>query len=71
MSATSELHHDLEIGESLRPTMTPDEWATLRHEAACAAWKDTNLDIDYDTAWRIADAVLRYAMPERIPTEGR
>ena len=72
MSAMSELHHDTAIlAEPERP-YTMDEWVELRHGAACEAWQNTGLAIDYDTAWRVADAVLRYAIPERVPpSEGR
>ncbi len=65
MSQMSERHHDQQP-EPERP-YTMDEWVELRHEAACEAWQNTGLGLDYDTAWRIADAVLRYAIPERVP----
>lgn len=65
MSAMSERHHDQQP-EPERP-FTMDEWVAVRRKAACHALAETNLSINYDTAWRIADAVLRYAMPERVP----
>ena len=65
MSAMSERHHD-QHPEPERP-YTMDEWVEVRRRAAMEAWREANVTIDYDTAWRIADAVLRYAMPERVP----
>lgn len=67
MSATSELHHDISVGESLRPTMTMDEWTALRDRCAKSAWATTGLPIEYNWAWRLTDAILREAMPEQVP----
>ena len=67
MSAMSERHHEQEP-EPERP-YTMDEWVTVRREAAKEAWAVTGMPFDYERVWRIADAVLRYAMPERVPTE--
>ena len=67
MSAMSELHHD-QHPEPERP-YTIDEWVEVRRRAAMEAWAVTGSALGYDYVWRIADAVLRYAMPERVPTE--
>lgn len=65
MSQMSELHHD-QRPEPERP-YTTDEWVEVRRRAAMEAWADTNRPMDFDAAFRFADAVLRYAMPERVP----
>jgi hypothetical protein len=71
MSRLSELHHETAILAAYQPRYTPQEWDAMRQTGAIAAWRDTNLAVSYDTAWRVADAVLRAAMPDRVPEEGR
>jgi len=65
MSATSELHHD-QISEPERP-FTMDEWVALRDQCAKTAWAETGTTANYGDVWRLTDAVLRAAMPERVP----
>lgn len=67
MSRTAELAHDLAAHAEPDAPYTAVAWHALVTEAATAAWRTTNLTISYDTAYRVADAALRSAMPERIP----
>mgnify|MGYP001569103514 CR=1 FL=1 len=48
------------------PCMSID-WHDLVTEAASVAWRTTNLTISYDTAYRVTEAALRSAMPDRVP----
>ena len=67
MSAMSERHHD-QHPEPERP-YTMDEWVEVRDRCAKIAWAETNIRTTYEEVWRLTNAVLRYAMPERVPTE--
>lgn len=66
MSAVAELAHDLPA-----PTrLTLTAWHVRVKQAATSAWADTNLAVTFDTAYRLADATLRAAMPDLAPLDG-
>jgi hypothetical protein len=44
-------------------------WADLVTRCAEAGWRTTALTVSFDTAYRLADAALRTALPELVPQE--
>ena len=63
MSQMSALHHD-----QIPPTRDDNgQWHDRVKDAALTGWTRTNLTLSYDTAYRLADVILRHAMPDHAP----
>lgn len=68
MSATSELHHDLAIAETLRHRWTVSEFHALVTEGATAAWQNSGLPLRHVEIYALVECAFRTAFPDRVPS---
>lgn len=79
MSATSELHHELEqftqaaeyFGKLAETRWTTAQFHALVNEGATAAWQNSGLPLRHVEIYHLVECAFRTAFRERVPQEDR
>ena len=69
MSATSELHHELEQFQNwvAEPKWTTAQFHALVNEGATAAWQNSGLPLRHVEIYSLVECAFRTAFPDRVP----